>query len=329
MKYAFVFLLFFSLIFSSTQVASNEKQSSVEWTKYYAKPYDFSVDNTFRSFIRTIPVWDEMLSHFKGKPNIHYLEVGVNQGRSAIWVLENILTHPSAKLTGIDIFPEGTNFKERYLSNLKLSGFEYKATTIQGFSQVTLRNLPANSFDIIYIDGDHRANGVLADAVLSFDLLRDGGILIFDDYLWLAKQVPENLRPQVAVDSFITAYRTSLEVIHRGYQVFIRKQEDPCNRFPIPPIGCSPVGQYMYVWNWDNNNQLYLQGSDEPVELSDREKSLIEQLAKSTVFGKTQLSLENTLAQDKDFKQLSERLDLDFSNIEIEKQKGLVERLLQ
>ena len=85
----------------------------------------------------------------------------------------------------------------------------------------------------------------------------------------------------------------------------------------------------MYVWNWDHNNQLYLQGSDEPVELSDRQKSLIEQLAKSTVFGKTQLFLENALAQDKDFKKLSERLDLDFSNIEIEKQKGLVERLLQ
>lgn len=319
MKYTFAFLLFCSLVFSHAPAGSNENQSSLEWTKHYAKPYNFSFDNTFRSFIKTIPVWDEMLSNFKGKPDIHYLEVGVNQGRSAIWVLENILTHPSAKLTGIDLFPEGTDFKERYLSNVKLSGSEHKTTTIEGFSQVKLRDLPANAFDIIYIDGDHRANGVLADAVLSFGLLRDGGILIFDDYLWHAKQVPEDLRPQVAIDSFITAYRTSLEVIHRGYQVFIRKREDPCDHFPIPPLGCSPIGQYIYVWNWDFNNELYPRGSDQPLDLSDREKFLIEQLAKSTVFGKTQLFLKNALAQDKDFKKLSERLDLDYSNIEIEK----------
>jgi len=329
MKYFSVVLLCFSLVFLPGQAGSDEEQFSLEWTRYYAKPYNFSFDNTFRSFISTIPVWEEMLSIFKGKPDIHYLEIGVNQGRSAIWVLENILTHPSAKLTGIDIFSEGTDFKEKYLSNLKLSGFEGKTTTIQGFSQVVLRNLPANSFDIIYIDGDHRANGVMADAVLSFELLRNGGIIIFDDYLWHAKKLPENLRPQVAVDSFITAYRTSLEVIHRGYQVFIKKQDDPCDRFSIPPIGCSPVGQYIYVWNWDFNNQLYPRGSDEPLNLSEREKFLVEQLARSTVFGKTQLFLENAIAQDKDFKKLSDRLDLDFSNIEIEKEKGLLERALR
>ena len=65
--------------------------------------------------------------------------------------------------------------------------------------------------------------------------------------------------------------------------------------------------------------QTLSQGSDQPLDISDREKSLIEQLAKSTVFGKTQLLMENALAQDKDFKKLSERLDLDYSNIEIEK----------
>ena len=329
MKYILVFLLLVSLIFSHAPAGSNEKQASLEWTKYYAKPYNFSLDNTFRSFISTIPVWTELLSPFKGKPDIHYLEIGVNQGRSAMWMLENILTHPSARLTGIDIFPEGTDFKERYLSNLQLSGFAHKAITIEGFSQTELRSLPLNSFDIIYIDGDHKADGVMADAVLSFGLLRDGGILIFDDYLWFEKQLPEELIPRIAVDSFITSYRNSLEVIYRGYQMFIRKREGFCDRFPIPPIGCSPVGQYIYVWNWDFNNQLYSRDTDEPLELSDREKVLIEQLINSTVFGNSNLLLESTVAQDEDFKALSERLKLEFTNIEIVPEKGFFEGLRQ
>ena len=169
------------------------EQPTIEWNKYYSKHYDFSFDNTFIAFIGKITLWNNLLSSFKGKPDIHYLEIGVNQGRSAIWVLENILTDPSATLTGIDIFPDGTGLKERYLSNLKLSVAAHKTTTIEGFSQVELRKLPLNSFDIIYIDGDHRAKSVLADAVLSFDLLKNGGILIFGDYLWFAKHKPLNL----------------------------------------------------------------------------------------------------------------------------------------
>jgi len=320
------FLLFVSLISSFALADSGEDRPAPDWTEHYSKPYDFTFDNTFRGFIDAIPVWNKILHPFKGKPDIHYLEIGVNQGRSSIWVLENILTDPSARLTGIDIFPEGTDFKERYLSNLKLSGFAKKATTIEGFSQIELRKLPLNSFDIIYIDGDHRATGVLADAVLSFELLKTGGILIFDDYLWLI-QLPEDLRPQVAIDSFFTVYRNSIEVVQRGYQVFVRKLESPCDCFPIPPIGCSPVGQYVYVWNWDGGNELYRQDMSEPVTLSDKEKQFIEKLIKSTRFGRTELFLDSAISKNEDFINLSKRLKLDFTNIEIEQERGFFEKL--
>lgn len=322
----FVIVSIFSVISSYALADSGGEQPSVDWTEHYSKRYDFSFDNTFRSFIGNIPIWEKILRQFKGKPGIHYLEIGVNQGRSAMWVLENILTDPSAKLTGIDIFPEGTDFKKRYLSNLKLSGFAHKATTIEGFSQIELRKLPLNSFDIIYIDGDHRANGVLADAVLSFELLKTGGILIFDDYLWLT-QLPEELRPEVAIDSFITVYRNSIEVVQRGYQVFVRKRKNPCDYFSIPPIGCSPVGQYVYVWNWDGGKELYQQDMSEPITLSDKEKQFIEELIKSTRFGMTDLFVNCTIAKDKDFINLTERLKLDFTNIEIEQERGFFEKL--
>jgi len=313
---AFIFLLFFSFISCQTLPDTYEEQPSPKLTKYYLKNYNFSTD----WFTSNIPVWEKALRSFKGKPNINYLEIGLFEGRSAIWMLENILTDPSSKLTGIDTFLVGSGLKDKYLSNLNISGFADKATTIQGFSQTELRKLPFNSFDIIYIDGDHKANGVLSDAVLSFELLKTDGLLIFDDYAWKIKQLPEELRPKIAIDSFITAYRNYVEVVHRGYQVIIRKRKSPYAYLRISGAGYTPIGQYIYVWDWWNNekNKLYSRYIGEPIELSDKERGLIERLIKSTKFGRARLFLGEKMSEDEDFINLSERLKLDFTNIEME-----------
>ena len=47
------------------------------------------------------------------------------------------------------------------------------------------------SYDIVYIDGWHSAFGAMADGVMSWPLLKVGGVMIFDDYLW----VPPKLGP--------------------------------------------------------------------------------------------------------------------------------------
>ena len=41
-----------------------------------------------------------------------------------------------------------------------------------------------STFDLVFVDGSHQATDVLTDAVISFQLLRLGGLMIFDDYLW-------------------------------------------------------------------------------------------------------------------------------------------------
>ena len=184
--------------------------------------------------------------------------------------------------------------------------------------EVELRKLPLNSFDIIYIDGCHSAYCALADAVLCFELLKEDGILIFDDYLWKKDDYPRELAPKVAIDSFITAYRNYIEVLHRGNQVFIAKLRNPYEYFPISPIGFSPVGQYIYVWRWAKKGLLYPQDLSKAIPLSDKERQLIERLIKSTKFGDDKLYLDSAMAKDKDFIKLKKRLKLDFTNITIE-----------
>jgi SAM-dependent methyltransferase len=173
---------------------------------------------------RHIPVWEKALEGYKGRPDVRYLEIGLFEGRSALWMLENVLTHPTARLTGIDPFtdPHYTGltpetYKDVFYSNLKLSGFEGKAEIIEGFSQVELRKLPLGSFDIIYIDGSHNSADALEDAILSWRLLKDGGLLIFDDYILHAGL-------KRTVDTFFATFADRFEPVHAGWQVFLRKK---------------------------------------------------------------------------------------------------------
>ncbi len=186
--------------------------------KHYQKKYNFSED----WFTNRIPVWEKILLPYKGKPNLQYLEIGVFEGSSLIWMLENILTHPTSEATGIDIFPG--QLKEIFQENLRIGGFPDKVTVIQGKSQTRLRRLPLNAYNIIYIDGSHKAKDVLTDAVLCWLLLKENGILIFDDYHWKQND-PVQDRPQAAIDSFLVCFEGHYEVIHRNAQIILKKRE--------------------------------------------------------------------------------------------------------
>ncbi len=282
------------LISYEPQITQVKQPSLAEADEYYSKDYKFSED----WFTQYIPIWKKILAPFKDKPEINYLEIGVYEGRSLIWMLENVLTHSTSKATCIDIFPG--DLKEKFLTNLKLSGFKDKVTIITGRSQIELRYLPINSFDIIYIDASHNAGDVLADAVLSWSLLKDGGLLIFDDYLYKT-ELPIELRPKFAIDAFMTAYGYHIEVVHQDYQVILRKRE-------IPDMMHTFIGQYVYVWGIQ---KLYRSGLGFEVELSDTEKELIETLISSKEFNENKRP-DDEMLKNEAFIDLTERINLNF-----------------
>jgi predicted O-methyltransferase YrrM len=189
----------------------------------YKHRYQFTRD----WFTYNIPVWETVLSSHRGKADVRYLEVGVFEGRSALWMLDNILTHPTARLTCIDLF--NGPYKERFFANLERSGEAGKVTAIADYSQLALRKLPLDHFDIIYIDGSHSKDDVLEDAVLSWRLLKEGGIMIFDDYRWAGfyaagttNDAPTDFC-KTAIDRFVQSFDRHFEVIHNQYQLIIRK----------------------------------------------------------------------------------------------------------
>lgn len=52
----------------------------------------------------------------------------------------------------------------------------------EGDSSTNMQRMRDASFDMIYIDGDHRYEGVMRDIAAAVPKLRPGGVLIFNDY---------------------------------------------------------------------------------------------------------------------------------------------------
>src|SRR5262249_39721211 len=116
---------------------------------HYKKQYQFSEDWVTYN----ITVWEWMFDRFKGREKLSYFGIGAFEGRSAIWMLENVLTHPTARMTAVDIF--FGDLEKKFRENLEKSGSQSKVNILKGTSQERLRQLPVDSFDIIYIDGSH------------------------------------------------------------------------------------------------------------------------------------------------------------------------------
>jgi predicted O-methyltransferase YrrM len=177
-------------------------------------------------FSVNIPTWERMLTKYKDTP-ASFLELGCFQGMATTWMVDTILTHPDAMITCVDTFEGSVEFRPSWRENLwdifrsNTEKYGSKVQVCKGYTSTVLKTL-SGSHDFIYVDADHRASSVLEDAVLAFRLLKVGGLLCFDDYMW--GMVPRDLdRPKMAIDAFVKIYSDYIEVVDIDYQYWIRK----------------------------------------------------------------------------------------------------------
>lgn len=178
------------------------------------------------------------------------LEIGSFEGRSTCWFLNHLLSD-TGTVTCIDPF---LHLDTDYFSNnsnleTKLSRrniFLEQTAQIKNSLQ-TVRLLESRSyhalsvliqekqlFDFIYIDGNHSAESIMADAVMSFGLLRTNGIMLLDDYLldnsqnWFYQHKPKEslTSAKQAIDSFLEIFKSSIVRIplKNNYQVAVYKK---------------------------------------------------------------------------------------------------------
>ena len=174
------------------------------------------------------PNFERFLTPLAGKPYLQCLQVGAYTGDASLWLLENVLTGEFSQLIDIDTWlgsdeevHETIDFNEVYtLYKQRMKPFS-NVTSIINTSFNTLQFLK-ESFDFVYIDGDHTAAGVLLDAELSWYRLRAGGIMAFDDYEWGA-HLPPSKSPKLGIDLFLERHAGEYELLESGLQVWIRK----------------------------------------------------------------------------------------------------------
>lgn len=157
-------------------------------------------------------------------PIEHAIEIGSHEGRSACWIMENMLS-PTGQLHCIDPFNnlQTKALFEQNISQAASNRQSYK--TVVDYSYVALARLISQrrQFDFIYIDGAHHNHEVITDAVMSWKLLKDGGIMVFDDYFPLTDgMIPPS--PKTAIDSFQGLFSKDFELLFTNTQVGVRKR---------------------------------------------------------------------------------------------------------
>jgi predicted O-methyltransferase YrrM len=191
-------------------------------------------------FSRSIPSWTLILNKLSERTShLRILEVGVFEGRSTCWLLQNHCKTPESSIVAIDSFQGGIEHQGMELGTLR-KRFEANIATVaspaqveirEGFSLPQLAKLIAEGyqrFDFISIDASHQAPDVLGDAVLGFELLKPGGVMAFDDYIWSPMRPgTENplLLPKAAIDAFTTLFSQKIRIIPNLplYQLYIQK----------------------------------------------------------------------------------------------------------
>ena len=177
------------------------------------------------------------------------LEVGSFEGASACYLIRRYAQHFAFEIHCIDSWQGGEEHQcldmaaveRRFDENLAqassaaahpVSLHKHKGSSDNELARLIARGY-RNYFDLAYIDGSHQAPDVLFDAVAAFRLVRPGGLIIFDDYLWTGAPQREGAAvdllhcPKPAIDAFTNLYRQKISLIPAPLlQLFVAKVTD-------------------------------------------------------------------------------------------------------
>ena len=187
-------------------------------------PFGFS-GNVFNLSYKWLEIIPETFEKMK------ILEIGSYHGANACSLLKTYgKNHAESEIHCCDPWYdyEGyQEYKDKQISNYstfiknisKLSAEDMKKIYIHRMlSENCITRFPDESFDIIYIDGNHESKYVLEDSIISYKKIKKGGWIIWDDIH--DKQVSE------ATQLFLFIYKDFFEpqVTIKNGQLFIKRK---------------------------------------------------------------------------------------------------------
>lgn len=169
----------------------------------------------------------------KIEPPSVVIEIGCFEGDTTFNVARLLETQGPYKYFAIDPFRESEQLKQDVVDEARAQFVQNAAQfpnveliekpSLDGLVELYTRGVKA---DLIYVDGSHFAKDVLIDAALGFELLNQGGVMLFDDAVsWrYGEKIQDS--PKIAIDSFIQCNWDRLDVLEmpNGYQVAIKRR---------------------------------------------------------------------------------------------------------
>jgi len=185
--------------------------------------------------------FENAIEHFNlnnKNPAPKVLEVGTYAGTSLINIVSRI---PNSLGFGIDRWEDynedninilqsikSNQVEKSFYHNMQVTGLQERVKGIKGDSSKVLLELlkKEEDFDFIYLDGSHKCLDVHLDLFLSWKLLRKGGILAIDDYMYHWDKVKEQPYeyPFEAVNDFLKKYEEEYSILSKDYRVFLEKK---------------------------------------------------------------------------------------------------------
>lgn len=158
------------------------------------------------------------------------LEIGAFEGRTTSFAVR---LFPNARITCVDPWAEYNEMAELARAeesfHRNVAEFGDRVRPLKGFSHIVLPRLleEGERFDVVFIDGSHAYADVVIDSQFGWRLLKPGGVLIWDDYLWRRAEYGR-LVPKLAIDQFLSAFRGQYAPLWAFKQVAIRKNDAAC-----------------------------------------------------------------------------------------------------
>lgn len=165
------------------------------------------------------------------------IEIGSFEGRSSVWFADQL--SPTGRLYCIDSWLGGeeisrtnlnfdmSRIRQNFIHNINIHPKTDRIRVHVSDSRIALSNLMSalhSNVDFIYVDGSHTQCDTLFDVVLSWQLLKKGGVMIVDDYLNEMATNDPLLRPKHAVDFVVKSLGNGVEfMVTKERQAVLRK----------------------------------------------------------------------------------------------------------
>lgn len=184
-------------------------------------------------FMANIYIWHYFSKYYDFSRAERILEIGSWQGMSTCFLALNF---PNAKIDCVDTWAGADEHQSGHAASSNVlesvesifdQNTEDFSHRIKKYKMSSLEFLSCsscqNGYDLIYIDGSHRSEDVLLDAFLALRLVKSGGIIVFDDFLWRYYR-DEQQNPAAAINFFLRQKADHIELLFVDGQVVIRKK---------------------------------------------------------------------------------------------------------